>query len=83
MKINVSACKKIAEEYCNLNGLDYSQISSAHWGKTIDGEFIYFCIEKKIVPDGLKNDLETQPYVVLICDEIGNIKETEYTDMLR
>lgn len=82
--IDVATATAEAKKYCAENGLDYSKIDSLQRIRTMDGRFALFCQSKKgVVVDGLRNDIATQPYVVLVCDEEYHVSATEFTDLIR
>ncbi len=82
--IDVAAATAEAKKYCSENGLDYSKVDSVQRIRTIEGTFALFCQSKKgVVVDGLINDIATQPYVVLVCDEEYHISTTEFTELIR
>ena len=69
-----------AHEYCEKNGLSEAKLSKQllHF---IDNVAI-FSAPSDVVPDGLRNDIATQPIPVLIIEEKdGNLvfRQTEHT----
>lgn len=78
--LNMQLAEKAAKEYCAEHGFDYSRIDriSQAWDEVL------FAVSKKdVIADGLKNDLDTLPDVVLYCGADFCIHETEHIDLLR
>lgn len=71
---------EVMKGYCEQNGLSYEKLKKQrfYW---IHGE-AFFAVPSNVVPDGLRNDLETMPkptLVVKLADGELQIKQTEHT----
>lgn len=66
--------------YCKANGLSLSKLSNQVFDVFDDAAV--FVAPTGVAPDGLRNDLATQPVPVLIMEGSGNelvIRQTEHT----
>ena len=70
-----------AEDYCKTNNLSVEKLKTQRFEIIVDQ--MIFAQPTGIKPDGLRNDIATQPYPTLILrlDEHGEIQvePTEYT----
>ena len=74
--IDMEKAKTAIMEYRKEHGLDASKIDGFQKSWDSVGALKY----KNIKPDGLRNDMETLPDVLLYYDLEGNVHETEYTE---
>lgn len=71
---------EVAKGYCTENGLSYAKLCQQRFNLIYDEAI--FSQPSDVVPDGLRNDLATQPKPTLIIknvDGVVTVKETEYT----
>ncbi|HHU52712.1 MAG TPA: hypothetical protein GXZ43_01345 [Clostridiaceae bacterium] len=70
----------IAENYCNRHGYDFEMLKSLPFFSM--SSFGAYAIPSKVIPDGLMNDLDTQPTSILLAVREKDsfiIEETEHT----
>lgn len=68
------------DSYCQRNDLSMDKLSNQIYD--IYGDVAIFSAPSRIVPDGLRNDMQTLPIPVLIVEYRDNelcVKETEHT----
>ena len=71
---------EIASSYCVKNNLSVKKLKDQRFEWIYDSAF--FAQPSDVIPDGLRNDRETQPKPTLIITLVNGeivIKETEYT----
>jgi hypothetical protein len=71
------------EQYCNAHSYDSSKLDGLMFDSGSGSEvYCAYCIPSNVVPNGLMNDLATQPTPILFVIQKGNnlvVEETEYT----
>jgi hypothetical protein len=70
----------LLQSYCLEKNYALSQLEKLTFGRV--SSFAYYAIPSKVRPDGLMNDIETQPTPILLAIKNGDsfdIRETEYT----
>lgn len=74
-KLNMDDAIQALNDYCVRNGYDAGKIDRYQRGWDV----VAALKENDAKPNGLCNDMETLPYVVLYYDENGAVHETEHT----
>lgn len=79
VEFDMSAAAQALRTYCVRNGLEASKIDRFQrlW------DVVAALKENGVKPNGLCNDMETMPYVVLYYDIYGTVHETEHTHLLK
>lgn len=79
VEFDMSAAVQAIEAYCVRNGLVADKIDRFQrvW------DIVAALKESGVKSNGLCNDMETMPYVVLYYDIYGAVHETEHTHLLK
>lgn len=75
--IDAEMAREVAKNYCEANGLSVPNLFSEK--RFCASEKMYFLRFPDAESHGLKNDLETQGFPILIVNEDYSVSETEHT----